>query len=145
MAGRLRNAAGLAVTLVLTALSLAGEPAPEKAANAKARAEAARKVYECMMERYRLDAGFKFDPEQAYQWSRRWMEAEREAAGAKAGRVAAVEGHLERMKKWEKVMETDNAPGRHLYSPGDYAAAQFYRLEAEGWLAQEKAREGGRP
>jgi hypothetical protein len=138
MTKRLQSRVGRGLLLALAGTCLAGEPAPEKDGNAKARAAAARKVYEHLLERYKLDPNFQNEPERSYLWSRRWMEAERQAAGTKAGRVAAVEGHLERMKKWEKVFK--EGVERGIFSPGDVAAAEFYRLEAEGWLAEEKAR-----
>jgi hypothetical protein len=144
MTSRLLQAAGLLLGLAVGPAALAGDDAPEAVANAKARAAAARKVYESLMARRRGDPGFHFDPDQGYQWSRRWMEAEGEASGTKDGRVAAVEAHLERMKKWEKGVEADRRVGG-VFSPGDLAAAEFYRLEAEAWLAKEKARKGGRP
>ncbi len=130
----------LGLTVGTAALAQGGASAA--VANAKARAAAARKVYESLMDRRQREPGFHFDPDQAYPWSRRWMEAEKEAAQTKAERVTAVEGHLERMKKWEKSVEADRRIGGVL-SPGDLAAAEFYRLEAKAWLAKEK--EGDRP
>jgi hypothetical protein len=138
MTVRLRNRVGPTLLLALAGVCLAGEPAPEKTGNAKARAAAARKVYEHLMERYKVDPNFQNEPERSYLWSRRWMEAEREAAATKAGRVAAVEGHLERMKKWEKIFKEGRERG--IFSPADVGAAEFYRLEADDWLAEEKAR-----
>jgi hypothetical protein len=145
MAGRLRKTAVLVMCLAAGAAGISGRAeTPGPGSNAKARAEAARKVYETLLERYRRDGGFQLDPEKLYLWSRRWMEAEREVGTERAERVATVEKHLERMKKWEQMVEAARRQGL-TFTEGDVAAAQFYRLEAEAWLAQEKAREGGRP
>jgi len=114
-----------------------GAPAVEN--NARARAEAARKVYEGSLARFGIDARYKPEIEHFHLWSRRWMEAEREAAGTKAERTAAAQGHLGRMKKWAKLVEQDNKAGG-TFSGADVAATEFYCLEAEAWLAQEKAR-----
>ena len=37
-----------------------------------------------------------------YQWSRRWMEAERDTSPDEAGTVAALKGHLARMRSLER-------------------------------------------
>jgi hypothetical protein len=70
--------------------------APALRNNAKARADAARKVYEGLLNRMRMDAGFKLDSDALYLWSRRWMNAQREVAASKAERTAAAEAHRTR-------------------------------------------------
>jgi hypothetical protein len=126
----------LALTAAWAAAPDRGEgPAP---GNAKARAAAARMVYEGTLVRYRRDVMFRMDPEMVYLWSRRWMEADREVAQTRAARLAAVEGHLARMRDWEKQMTV--AKGQGVAAAMDVAAAEFYRLDAEAALAREKAR-----
>jgi hypothetical protein len=101
--------------------------------------DAARKVYEGMLNRMRIDAAFKLDSDALYLWSRRWMEAQREVASSKAERTAAAEAHLERMRKWEKLVVGAKGAGG-FYSPTDVAAAEYYRLDAEALLGQEQGR-----
>jgi hypothetical protein len=137
------------VLLVGLALALTfGHHAPARAdersqtENAKARAEAARKVYQVMIERWQKQgeiAGVRrLELEDFYRWSRRWMEAERDAAADKAGWAAAVEKHLGRMREWEKTMREMHKV--QLASPYEVVVAEFYALEAESWLAKEKAK-----
>jgi hypothetical protein len=101
----------------------------------KERLAAARESYEA--------ATARLDPEMSYVWSRRWMEAERDVARNKAERLAALQGHFERMKKLELIAiiaETkDSAPEVKNLAP-----SKFYRAEADIWLTQEKARQGAR-
>jgi len=103
-------------------------------ANAKARVEAARKVYEGRWARLPVDLNWRFDIDKDYQWSRRWLEAEREVSDKKADQIAAAEGHLDRMKKEEAYVKDQVSSG--VGSPVDLSAAKFYRLEAEHILAQ---------
>jgi hypothetical protein len=125
----------LASMIPLFALSLAR--ADEKAAeNARARLQAARKVYKGLGERKLVDARDS-DFEKVYLWSRRWMDAEKELAVKKADKISAVQGHLDRMKKLEGVVKALLEGG--LATSYDPPVAEFYRLEAEQWLAREKA------
>ena len=75
--------------------------------------------------------------QQVSDWSVRTMDAERDAASDHVGHVAAVERHVTRKKKMETA-------AKQLLEAGDVneldvANAQWNRLEAEGWLAEEKA------
>ena len=105
---------------------------------AKARAAAAQKVYEAgwlLRESEPARApGFDF----FYVWSRRWAKAEREACKDIAGQVAALERHWERMKKLEQM--TKKLAQRGFAARYEVPIAEFYRLEAEGWLAKAKAK-----
>src|SRR5688572_22597422 len=79
-----------------------------------------------------------------YAWSKRQMEAEREAAKTAKERTAAAEGHLKRMQLLEKrKVSLKYAPtgveGR--LTDLDVSAAQFYVAEAEQWLADAQAAE----
>lgn len=69
-------------------------------------------------------------------WSLRLMEEERNASGNKAERIAAVQAHVDRVKKWE-------ADTARLFQNGRvdlmlYLDIQWKRLEAESLLAKEK-------
>ncbi len=92
-----------------------------------------------------------------YLWSRRWLEAQREEApGTKADEVAAIEGHLGRMKNLEKgcifealskkyPMRSNALTEEQLADalrdiPEFQTSIKFYRMEAESWLAKAKSR-----
>ena len=77
--------------------------------------------------------------ENVYRWSRRWMESARAVANTKAERLAALQGHFERMKNLEGEVQ-DYAATRSTIPVGQLAATRFFRAEAELWLAEEKAK-----
>jgi hypothetical protein len=123
--------------LVAGGLQAAPEPTPEKtlADLAKARVEAARRTYTEMARNHK--EGRITRTEIVYQWSLRWLAAERDVSPARADRVAACKAHWERMKELER-MTKDQLRARFV--PIEEAtAAEFYRLEAELWLAKAKA------
>jgi hypothetical protein len=105
------------------------------AANARGRLEAASKVYRGMLERLR-DANGQVAVEDLYQWSRRWLEAERDLADTPEAAVAAAQAHLDRMTKLEAVVRKAQTVG--LVPAYEVPAAEFYRLEAERALAQAR-------
>jgi outer membrane protein TolC len=82
--------------------------------------------------------------------SRCLMEAERDAAGTKAGEVAALRAHAERMKK---IVERERAKFEvGSGSIPNVQEAEYHRREAEYWLAlaqtgqdQEHQARGDRP
>jgi hypothetical protein len=79
-----------------------------------------------------------------YAWSKRQMEAEREAAAGAKERVAAAEGHLARMRVWEdRSRALQGAPigvqGRSKEL--EHFMTEFYVAEAEHWLADARAAE----
>jgi hypothetical protein len=125
-------AAGLAFGIVQVGVVQQPQQAQEALAKlAKEKLQAARQAYEA--------ASKKGDQEQTYLWSRRWLEAERALAKTKAEHLAALQDHLERMKKLETLALLgeikDSAPDPLVLAP-----TKFYRTEAEMWLAHEKAK-----
>ena len=72
-----------------------------------------------------------------YLWSMRWMDAQRDVAGTKVERTAAVQAHLERMRKFHKDM-ADLAKSS-VVSRFELAATEYYVVEAEELLARAKA------
>ena len=109
-----------------------------RATNAKARLHAARKVYHGMLERAKIDPNSPLDPDKLCHWSRRWLEAERDLGETKEARIAAVQGHLERMKTMDVLVK--QLFEQKLVTPVDVAAQAFFRLEAERDLAQAKGK-----
>jgi outer membrane protein TolC len=101
---------------------------------AEARLKAARQAYEQAMKAF--VEGMK-EEETVYTWSRRVLDAQRDAAPGE--RIAALEEHLKRMADLEKLANERYKAG--VIPSAGVAAAQYFRIEAETWLAQ--ARRGG--
>src|SRR5262245_53567552 len=59
----------------------------------KSKLEAAQKAFQAIRDD---DRG---DPEVAYRWSCRWLEAERALSDTAEKRIAALQAHLERVRK----------------------------------------------
>jgi hypothetical protein len=100
-----------AVETRTTGKASAQENAADLAALAKARVDRARTVYEGVVQSLhttiRVASGEVVPlgrPEDACLWSVRWLNAERDMARGKEGRVAALEGHLARMKKLQHLL-----------------------------------------
>jgi len=74
--------------------------------------------------------------EQIYRWSHRLMQAELSASGNEAGRTAAMEKHLQRMKTLEKRAEDGHQHGAIGYF--DLLEARWRRIEAEALLSNSK-------
>jgi hypothetical protein len=143
--GRLMAGSRCFLTAVAFGLLLWGvaqaDPADEARANARARMEAARKVYQGNRLRFSRDPTFKMESitffETQYRWSTRWAQAEAEAGEKKAARVAAFEAHLARMREQEKAVKS-MAGKKGTLAPYEPAYAEYYRLEAEKLLAEVK-------
>jgi RNA polymerase sigma factor (sigma-70 family) len=117
----------------------------------KAQARAAAQAYEAVKEHYQAGA---VDEERVYQWSLRWLKAQQETSPGPASTVAAREAHLERMK--ELVTLAKNRASRSpeggrggevvvrgmLVRDAGSASAEYYRAEAELWLAEAKDKAG---
>ena len=134
-----RNEPGRAVIgLGLTLAALAFAPAPPEAppaptALAKARYQAALHQFEEVWTFYRQSRSDSF---QTYYWSRIVLDAQSDLDGTKAGRIVALEAHLERMKRLEALVLKVRRLGFGFSI--DVGATAYYRLEGERWL--EKAR-----
>jgi hypothetical protein len=103
------------------------------APNAKARRDAARKVYETAWQHHvqSPDAG-PGNVEFYHDWSVRWLHAEQDLSRTKTEQVTALEGHLNRMKLWKERL--DGAVKAGAAATHEAAAAEFFHLEAEDWL-----------
>jgi hypothetical protein len=76
--------------------------------------------------------------EQVHQWSRRWMDAEREASSRKADQIESLKNHASRMQQLEQAAQERLQKRKGLSS--DVSAAEYHRLEAE--LALSRAKSG---
>jgi hypothetical protein len=123
-------------SLVLAALSIApaapDEP-PKPSPRAEARYQAALKQYEITWSYYQQA---RIDSYQVYVWSRLVLDSRRELTNQPADRLAALEEHLDRMKKLEALIKKIRRIGFGRSS--DVGASEYYRLEAEVWLEQAK-------
>lgn len=140
MASRLRVAI-IALSIMHFGIPIGPAGADTKTrANAKARMEAARKTYQLRWDKWKVAEPGSNDPEGLYRWSRRWLEAQLETIDNKADKLAAYSAHVERMRHLEKfVSEIFKIGGRDVYQ-ADVTATEFYRLEAENWLAQAEGK-----
>ena len=131
--------------LGLLTLAAALAPAPQEpppppaapqdpSALADIRARAGIKAYDLAWLYYSEN---RVDSEKVYRWSRRLLEAQRDASIDKAGHVAACEAHLERIKKLEAKIRRIRRIG--FGDSLDVLEVDYYRKEADFWLAQALA------
>jgi hypothetical protein len=140
MISRVFSLVGVVLGLVtLASLHAAPNPAPPKPAVKliQAKRDAARKTYEAVWRNNR-EALLPF-VEIAYRWSHRWLEAERELSEQKADQIAALERHLNRMRELERI--TRERFRAKVVPLEEASAAEFYSLEAEIWLTQERGKD----
>lgn len=124
------------VTLVLAGFSIApaapNDP-PKPTPLAEARYQAALKQYEITWSYYQQA---RIDSFQVYVWSRFVLESRRELNNRPVDRIVALKDHLDRMKKLEALILKVRRLGFGRSS--DVGASEYYRLEAEHWLAQAR-------
>jgi hypothetical protein len=74
-------------------------------------------------------------PEEVYIWSVRWLHAQRDLSPKNEDHIAALEAHLKRMTELKKAVEMLS---RDLMPHIRVDEAEWYRLEAQLWLAKAK-------
>jgi hypothetical protein len=127
----------LACGLILTGLSLAPaspEPKPDLGPLEEARYQAALREYEETWAYYQQN---RIDSYQVYVWSRIVLDSRRDLAKKPAEHIAAVEGHLDRMRRLESLIKKVRRLG--FGRSYDVGASEYYRLEAELWVARAKS------
>src|SRR5579885_1387019 len=72
-------------------------------------------------------------PEDVYAWSVRWLQAQRDLSPKQEDQVAALDAHLKRMTELKKTVQNLS---RDLVPPIKTDEAEWYRLEAQIWLAK---------
>lgn len=112
-------------------LTIAAAEAPNRADLAATKRDTAKMTYEASLKA--LQVG-RADAEPVYIWSRRWMEAQRDASAKKADRIAALEAHRDRMKALRKMTEQRYKAGQGSHA--DVLGVDFYIAEAELWLSE---------
>jgi hypothetical protein len=121
--------------LSLTGRASAAPQDKDAPANARARMEAAQKVYKGLLARWKVDPNLPDPFERLHRWSSRWMEAQAEP-GTKKDQIAAAEAHLARMRELEK--EARKLLQEKFIAPHEVSATEFYRLDAEKHLRAVK-------
>jgi hypothetical protein len=76
--------------------------------------------------------------EDLYEWSKRYLDAQRELNSTRADHEAALKAHLERMKEYEMIFQAKYQAGRLSFK--DVCHAQLVRVEAELWLVRHKGK-----
>jgi hypothetical protein len=127
----------LALALSILSAGPAGAADPE-AANLLARLavqrrDAARKSYEVFWLDYRER---RTSEDLLYRWSLRWLEAEKDLSDQQADRVAAYQGHYDRMRDLDRLIRRLHTSGQSTIE--EASAAEYYRVEAEVWLLKAK-------
>ena len=123
----------LAAFILLPMFGSAAPAADARGDLVAAKLKAARLVYEAMAKGLR-EGGEQVNADRLHLWSRRWMEAQRDASPKKADRIAALEAHRDRMKELRKTAEQRYKAGQSSHA--DVLAADFYIAEAELWLTE---------
>jgi hypothetical protein len=120
--------------LALVAIAPAPEEKPaEKPPLAEVRYKAAVKQFGEVWVFYRQSRTDSFP---VYYWSRLILDSQRDLNRGRADRIAAAEGHLDRMRKLEALVRRVRKVGFGFST--DIGATEYYRLEAEFWLEQAK-------
>jgi len=124
--------------LLLAGASVAPVPQEQEARKqpplAEARYNAALKQFDLTWQYYQQSRVGSFD---VYAWSRLLLEAKRGVSGRQADQIAAYEEHLDRMKKLETLIKKVRRLGFGRSS--DVGASEYFRIEAEYWLAEAKS------
>ena len=97
--------------------------------------EAALKQFDLIWQYYQQS---RVDSFEVYLWSRLLLDASKGASVRPDRRIAAFEEHLDRMRKLEALIKKVRRLGFGRSS--DVGASEYYRVEAECWLAEAKAR-----
>jgi hypothetical protein len=74
-------------------------------------------------------------PENVYTWSVRWLKAQQDLSSKHEDQVAALEAHLKRMTELQKQVKMLS---KDLVPRFKEDEAEWYRLEAQLWLAKAK-------
>ncbi|HEV3163699.1 MAG TPA: sigma-70 family RNA polymerase sigma factor, partial [Isosphaeraceae bacterium] len=121
-----------------------GDPTPEANARteaisslAAARLKAAEHAYESTKSDFEVG---RVTLDRVTAMSRLWLDAQREANPKPAEQIAAFQAHLDRMRQIEKKERAELEVGRGTTT--DVSEAEYYRREAELWLAQANAGRG---
>ncbi len=125
---------GLLLAVASVAPVPQGQEARKQPPLAEARYNAALKQFDLTWQYYQQSRVESFD---VYVWSRLLLDAKRGVSGRQADQIAAFEEHLDRMQKLEALIKKVRRLGFGRSS--DVGASEYYRIEAECWLAEAKS------
>ena len=100
----------------------------------EARYNAALKQFDLIWQYFQQSRVESFD---VYVWSRLLLDARKGVSDRPDKRIAAYEEHLDRIKKLETLIKKVRRLGFGRSS--DVGASEYYRIEAECWLAEAKS------
>ena len=125
---------GLLLAGALVAPVPQGQEARKQPPLAEARYNAALKQFDLIWQYFQQSRVESFD---VYVWSRLLLDARKGVSDRPDKRIAAYEEHLDRMKKLETLIKKVRRLGFGRSS--DVGASEYYRIEAECWLAEAKS------
>jgi hypothetical protein len=79
-------------------------------------------------------------PEDIHTWSLCWLEAQQDQSSRHEDQVAALEAHFKRMTELRKLVR--ELEEKEILTRKAEDEAEWYRLEAQAWLAKAKAGSG---
>jgi hypothetical protein len=103
-----------------------------------ARHRAAQKQFDQTWSYYRQA---RIDVFQVYVWSHFVLQTQFDLSDQKTDHIAALEAHLDRMKKLEELLKKVRRLG--FGQAIEVGAVEYYRIEAEYWLAHARAQAQG--
>ena len=127
----------LGLLLVITSFAPAPPeeaPAPDFSALLEARYRAAERQFEETWVYYKQA---RTDAYPVYVWSHFLLQTRYDLSDKKADRIVALEAHLDRMKKLETLVKKVRKLG--FGQAIEVGATEYYRIEAEYWLAHARA------
>jgi hypothetical protein len=132
---------GLAAEVPAAPAAAAPAPAPKDDATLvalqKEKLSAAAEVFAIRLEM--MKSGRDVNPETLPEWSKKWLESEKELNPGREARLKALRAHVERMKEVELITRSRFEAGVKAVGRVEMAAATYARSEAEIWLRQAEA------
>jgi hypothetical protein len=116
------------------ATPIPADQAAEVAALLRARHQAAQKQFEETWVYYKQA---RTDAFPVYVWSHFVLQSEFDLSDKKPDQIAALEGHLDRMRKLEELLTKVRRLG--FGQAIEVGGVKYYRIEAEYWLAHARA------
>jgi hypothetical protein len=125
---------GLVLALLSSAPIVQQKEAGKLSEQYEARCRAAAKQYDLVWQYYQQNRVDTFD---VYLWSRLLLDSRLKVSRNPADRIAAQEEHLDHMRKLEILIRKIRRLG--FGRSNDVGASEYWRIEAECWLAEAKA------
>ncbi|GMU84523.1 MAG: hypothetical protein AMXMBFR47_43920 [Planctomycetota bacterium] len=129
---------GAAALTILVLGQTASRPAGKAAPLVHRRVAAAKSVYEQLVVEPLKRGEARASAEETYLWSKRWMEAEQDAAADRPAALAAAEAHLTRMTELAHRAKTMYEAGQT--GLGQVTSVEFYQIDAEWSAAKYRAK-----